>query len=74
MNLDSREKYFAAKRKLMQLTDSKLEDLLAELSDEVYVYGNSERKEYHRMASSVYNKRRGKGTTLIFHLKKFIPV
>ena len=74
MNLDSKEEYFEAKKELEKMSDRDLESLLSNLSEELYVLGYNELKEYHRVASAVYNKRKSKGTSLIFHLKNFIPV
>ena len=74
MNLDTRELYLETRLKLTRLGDDKLEALLKELHDEIYIKNDPTRLEYYRLASSVYTKRKSRGTTLIFHLKKFIPI
>lgn len=57
MNLDNRGVYAEVKYKLSGMRISELKELISTLYTSVYINNDPEQKEYHRLASYVYQQR-----------------
>jgi len=74
MNLDSRRVYFKTQEDLLSIPLSKLKQLAGELFRRRFEDHDIEIDAYYRLAASVLIQRTSKGSTLIYHMKKFICV
>jgi len=72
MNLDDKVTYLEERIKLCRLKTKELESLLEKLYWERFVKYDITLEAYYRIASQVYNVRTRKGSSLIYHLKKFL--
>jgi hypothetical protein len=72
--LDNKINYARLYTHYTKLPILELQKELKDLYKKRYEEYNADYAEHHRIASLVYTRRTRKGTGLIFHMNKFIPV
>lgn len=74
LNLKTKKDYETEIKKLGRMSKAELEKLLGELYQKRYIDQDINYESYYRITSHVYVQKTRTGSSLIFHLKKFLGI